>query len=87
MNSSSGSDELDTRDDGARLPDGIATRGRRRGAARRLLLTHGIAAGEISVVDDRGGGTMFDFADPDGNAWMVQQIRARGEKRLLPHVD
>jgi hypothetical protein len=27
---------------------------------------------------------MFDFADPDGNAWVVQQIRARG-KPLLPH--
>jgi hypothetical protein len=22
---------------------------------------------------------MFDFADPDGNAWVVEQIRARGE--------
>jgi hypothetical protein len=47
-------------------------------AARRLLCTNGVAAGQISVLDDRGGGTMFDFADPDGNARVVQQIRARG---------
>jgi hypothetical protein len=53
-------------------------------AARRLLLANGVAAGEISVVDDRDGGTMFEFADPDGNAWVVQQIRARADKPLLP---
>ena len=53
-------------------------------AARRHLLDNGVAAGEISVVVDRDGGTMFDFADPDGNAWVVQQIRARGETPLLP---
>jgi catechol 2,3-dioxygenase-like lactoylglutathione lyase family enzyme len=52
--------------------------------ARRLLITNGVAAGEISVIDDRDGGTMFDFADPDGNAWVVQQIRARADKPLLP---
>jgi len=55
-------------------------------AARRQLLANGVAAGDISVIDDREGGTMFDFADPDGNAWVVQQIRARADKPLLAPV-
>ena len=40
---------------------------------------------EIMVFDDRDGGTFFGFADPDGNTWAVQQIKARGEKPLIPH--
>jgi catechol 2,3-dioxygenase-like lactoylglutathione lyase family enzyme len=55
--------------------------------ARQLLITNGVAAGEISVIDDRDGGTMFEFADPDGNVWVVQQIRARADKPLLPQVN
>ena len=47
-------------------------------AAREHLLENGVAAGTINVIDDRDGGTMFDFADPDGNAWVVQQIKAQG---------
>jgi hypothetical protein len=39
------------------------------------------------VLDDRDGGTMIDLADPDGNARVVQQIRARGDMPLLPHMD
>jgi len=56
-------------------------------AARRHLAEKGVAAGKISVIDDRDGGTMFEFADPDGNAWVVQQIRARADKPLLPQVN
>jgi predicted enzyme related to lactoylglutathione lyase len=56
-------------------------------AARRQLLANGVAAGDISVIDDRDGGTLFEFADPDGNAWVVQQIRARADKPLLPQVN
>jgi catechol 2,3-dioxygenase-like lactoylglutathione lyase family enzyme len=56
-------------------------------AARQLLLDNGVAVGEINVVDDRDGGTMFDFADPDGNAWVVQQLRARADQPLLPRTD
>jgi catechol 2,3-dioxygenase-like lactoylglutathione lyase family enzyme len=56
-------------------------------AARRLLLDNGVAAGDIRVIDDRDGGTMFDFADPDGNAWVVQQIRARADRPLLSRAD
>lgn len=54
-------------------------------AARDHLATHGVAAGDVNVLDDRDGGTIFEFADPDGNAWVVQQIKARGETPLLPN--
>ena len=30
--------------------------------------TRGVAAGDVNVLDDRDGATMFEFADPDGNA-------------------
>jgi catechol 2,3-dioxygenase-like lactoylglutathione lyase family enzyme len=52
--------------------------------AREELLSRGVDAGEIEVVDERDGGTFFGFADPDGNAWTVQQIRARAEHPLIP---
>lgn len=51
--------------------------------AHRELVARGVAAGEIQVIDDRDGGTMFGFTDPDGNAWMVQQIAARAQTPLL----
>jgi hypothetical protein len=54
--------------------------------ARRQLLANGVAVGDIRVIDDRDGGTMFDFADPDGNAWVVQQIRERADKPLLAQL-
>jgi predicted enzyme related to lactoylglutathione lyase len=53
-------------------------------AAREELLSRGVEASEITVFDERDGGTFFGFADPDGNTWAVQQIRARGEKPLIP---
>jgi catechol 2,3-dioxygenase-like lactoylglutathione lyase family enzyme len=52
-------------------------------AARAHLLAHGVAAGEIMVIDPRDGGTLFSFADPDGNTWTVQQLRVRAERPLL----
>ncbi len=39
---------------------------------------------DADVIDDRDGGTLFGFADPDGNTWIVQQIKARADKPLLP---
>ena len=36
-----------------------------------------LAAGDIDVIDERDGGTLFGFNDPDGNSWVVQQIKAR----------
>jgi catechol 2,3-dioxygenase-like lactoylglutathione lyase family enzyme len=52
--------------------------------AREQLLERGVAAGDIDVIDERDGGTLFGFTDPDGNSWLVQQIKARADKPLLP---
>ena len=54
-------------------------------AARDLLMDQGVVCSEISVFDERDGGTFFGFADPDGNSWAVQQLKVRGEKPLIPH--
>jgi catechol 2,3-dioxygenase-like lactoylglutathione lyase family enzyme len=52
--------------------------------ARAQLVEHGVAAGKIDVIDERDGGTLFGFIDPDGNSWVVQQIKARADEPLLP---
>lgn len=52
--------------------------------ARAELIERGVAAGEVDVIDERDGGTLFGFSDPDGNAWVVQQIKARADKPLIP---
>ncbi|HEY6646946.1 MAG TPA: VOC family protein [Mycobacterium sp.] len=52
--------------------------------AREQLLESGVAAGDIDVIDERDGGTLFGFTDPDGNSWLVQQLKARADKPLLP---
>lgn len=54
------------------------------GAARQELIDRGVDVSEITVFDERDGGTFFGFSDPDGNTWSVQQIKARGEKPLIP---
>jgi catechol 2,3-dioxygenase-like lactoylglutathione lyase family enzyme len=54
-------------------------------AARTELLGRGIECDEITVFDERDGGTFFGFADPDGNTWAVQQIKARADRPLIPH--
>jgi catechol 2,3-dioxygenase-like lactoylglutathione lyase family enzyme len=51
--------------------------------ARDELLSRGVEAGEIDVIDERDGGTLFGFSDPDGNTWVVQQIKARADHPLL----
>jgi catechol 2,3-dioxygenase-like lactoylglutathione lyase family enzyme len=53
-------------------------------AARQQLMERGVDAGEIIVFDERDGGTLFGFSDPDGNTWAVQQIKSRGDKPLIP---
>ena len=53
-------------------------------AARQELLDRDVEVSEITVFDERDGGTFFGFADPDGNTWAVQQIKARAEKPLIP---
>ncbi|SNS64350.1 VOC family protein [Rhodococcoides kyotonense] len=54
-------------------------------AAREELLSRGVDASEITVFDERDGGTFFGFADPDGNAWAVQELKVRADKPLIPH--
>jgi predicted enzyme related to lactoylglutathione lyase len=53
-------------------------------AARNELIGRGVDCSEIVVFDERDGGTFFGFADPDGNTWGVQQIKARAETPLIP---
>ncbi|HET7139076.1 MAG TPA: VOC family protein [Arthrobacter sp.] len=53
-------------------------------AAREELLSRGVEASEITVFDERDGGTFFGFSDPDGNTWAVQELRIRAEKPLIP---
>lgn len=53
-------------------------------AARDELVSRGVECDEISVIDERDGGTLFGFRDPDGNSWTVQQIRDRAEHPLIP---
>jgi predicted enzyme related to lactoylglutathione lyase len=54
-------------------------------AARSELVDRGVECSEITVFDERDGGTFFGFADPDGNSWAVQQIKARADRPLIPH--
>jgi predicted enzyme related to lactoylglutathione lyase len=54
-------------------------------AARAELVGRGVECSEITVFDERDGGTFFGFSDPDGNSWAVQQIRARADRPLLGH--
>jgi catechol 2,3-dioxygenase-like lactoylglutathione lyase family enzyme len=53
-------------------------------AAREELLSRGVKVSEITVFDERDGGTFFGFDDPDGNSWAVQQLKVRAEKPLIP---
>jgi catechol 2,3-dioxygenase-like lactoylglutathione lyase family enzyme len=53
-------------------------------AAREELLSRGVEASEITVIDERDGGTFFGFRDPDGNTWAVQQLKVRATKPLIP---
>ncbi len=54
-------------------------------AARAELVSRGVECSEVTVFDERDGGTLFGFTDLDGNSWAVQQIRARADKPLIPH--
>jgi predicted enzyme related to lactoylglutathione lyase len=54
-------------------------------AAREELVGRGVECSEVTVFDERDGGTLFGFTDPDGNSWAVQQIRARAASPLIPH--
>jgi len=53
-------------------------------AARQELLDRGVEVSDITVFDERDGGTFFGFSDPDGNSWAVQEIKARAVQPLIP---
>jgi len=53
-------------------------------AAREFLVGNGVDCSEMQVFDERDGGTLFGFTDPDGNGWAVQQLKVRGDKPLIP---
>jgi catechol 2,3-dioxygenase-like lactoylglutathione lyase family enzyme len=53
-------------------------------AARAELVGRGVECSELMVFSPDDGGTFFGFADPDGNSWAVQQIKARAQKPLIP---
>ncbi len=53
-------------------------------AARDELIGRGVTCAEITVLDERDGGTFFGFDDPDGNSWTVQEIKARASVPLIP---
>ena len=55
-------------------------------AARAELVSRGVEAGEIEVIDPRDGGTFFGFTDPDGNTWTVQQMAVRATAPLIPRT-
>ncbi len=46
--------------------------------AREALAGRGVAVGEV---DDMGGIKYVSFSDPDGNAWVLQEIPANAEHR------
>lgn len=52
--------------------------------ARRELITRGVEVSDITVFDERDGGTFFGFSDPDGNSWGVQQLKVRADNPLIP---
>jgi len=54
------------------------------GAARQELLDRGVEVGELQEITPADGGTFFGFADPDGNTWAVQEIKARADRPLMP---
>jgi predicted enzyme related to lactoylglutathione lyase len=56
-------------------------------AAHAELAGRGVPVSDPEVLDPSDGGTFFGFADPDGNTWAVQELRARGERPLIPRVD
>lgn len=47
-------------------------------AARAALLERGVEVSEVQRVAPGDGGAFVYFVDPDGNAWAIQEISARG---------
>ncbi|MCD2192207.1 VOC family protein [Actinomycetospora endophytica] len=56
-------------------------------AAHAELAGRGVPVSDVQILDPRDGGTFFGFADPDGNTWAIQELRARGGRPLIPRAD
>jgi catechol 2,3-dioxygenase-like lactoylglutathione lyase family enzyme len=46
-------------------------------AVRAQLAERGIEVSEVQTLDPRDGGKFVFFSDPDGNRWIVQEVRVR----------
>jgi catechol 2,3-dioxygenase-like lactoylglutathione lyase family enzyme len=46
-------------------------------AARAQLASRGVELSETQTLDPRDGGKFAFFADPDGNNWIIQEVRQR----------
>jgi hypothetical protein len=46
--------------------------------AREQLIERSVTVGDINVIDERDGGTLFGFSDPDGNARVAEPRLASG---------
>jgi catechol 2,3-dioxygenase-like lactoylglutathione lyase family enzyme len=51
-------------------------------AARAELVERGVDVSDPVEIAPGDGGTFMHFADPDGNAWAVQEYRVRATKPL-----
>jgi catechol 2,3-dioxygenase-like lactoylglutathione lyase family enzyme len=47
--------------------------------AHAQLVERGVEVSDVEQIDPRDGGTLCHFADPDGNTWVVQEIKARAD--------
>jgi hypothetical protein len=56
-------------------------------AAHAELAGRGVPVSDVQVIAPSDGGTFFGFADPDGNTWAIQELRARGERPLIRRED
>ena len=70
--------------DGARLDAGPAAGRRRRGGGLARSSPIGVECSEITVFDERDGGTFFGFSDPDGNTLGRPADQGPGREALDP---
>lgn len=47
--------------------------------AHSELVERGVDVSDVEQIDPRDGGTLCHFADPDGNTWVIQELKARAQ--------
>jgi catechol 2,3-dioxygenase-like lactoylglutathione lyase family enzyme len=55
-------------------------------AAHAHLVAQGVDCTDVETIDPRDGGRLLTFTDPDGNAWVVQELRTRATTPLASLV-